>query len=149
MNIEIISEPLTLTLYGVSGKVENQNYGGTGQQLMDIFGKEIGVKKLKHKGKNHWVYEEGDMLFTGVELEETSDSDSGLTLKKICLTKYVYWKHIGPYRELGKVHANLNEELKSKGLQRCFPSIEIYGHWTENESKLETDIIIAINNGID
>ena len=75
MSIEIVVEPLTLVLYGVSGHVEGKHYGVTGQRLMDVLWKEIGAKGLKHKGINHWVYEDGEMLFTGVKLEGSVDSE--------------------------------------------------------------------------
>lgn len=145
MNIEVRNKPLSFTLYGLSGKVDHQNYGKTGQQLMDVLWKEIGAQKLKHKGKNHWVYEEGDILFTGVELDETPNYETNLVRKEMVLRKHVYCKHIGPYHLLSRVHTDIRAELKNRNLQPCYPSIEIYGHWTEDESKLETDILIAIN----
>jgi len=144
MNIEIVVEPLTLVLYGVSGQVEGKNYGVTGQRLMDVLWKEIRAKGLKHKGINHWVYEDGEMLFTGVELEGPVGSECELVRKKVTVPRYAYGKHIGPISELGMVYAGIHQALRSKGLQPCYPSIEIYGHWTEDESKMETEIIVAI-----
>jgi hypothetical protein len=144
MNIEIVVEPLTLVLYGVSGHVEGKNYGLTGQRLMDVLWKEIVAKGLKHKGINHWVYENKEMLFTGVELEGPVGSECELARKKVVVPQYAYGKHIGPISELGTVYEGIHEVLRSKGLQSCYPSIEIYGHWTEDVSKFETEIIVAI-----
>ena len=58
--------------------------------------------------------------------------------------RYAYGKHMGPVSELGTAYAAIHEALSSKGLQPCYPSIEIYGHWTEDASKMETEIIVAI-----
>ena len=144
MNVEIVVEPLTLVLYGVSGHVEGKHYGVTGQRLMDVLWKEIGAKGLKHKGINHWVYEDGEMLFTGVELEGPVGSECELVRKEVIVPQYAYGKHIGPISELGAVYEGIYEALRSRGLQPCYPSIEIYGHWTEDESKMETEIVVAI-----
>jgi hypothetical protein len=145
MNIEIVEKPLCIKLYGVSGPVADQNYGRTGQQLMGVLWKEIGARKLNHKGINLWVYEALDMLFTGVELEEAPARESVLEPKEIQLSKYVYWKHVGPYAMLKKVHADLRDELKTRGLEPRFPFLEVYGHWTEDESKLETELFISLD----
>ena len=106
--------------------------------------KEIGAKGLKHRGFSHWVYDDRDILFTGVELEGPPDTETELALREIELSKYAYRKHIGPYSLLSKVHAEMHRELKSLGIEFRYPSIEKYGHFTEDESKLETDVFIAI-----
>jgi hypothetical protein len=144
VDVRIVTEPLYLVLYGVSGHVEGEDYGRAGQGLMDVLWKEIGAKRLKHKGINYWVYEDRDNLFTGVELEGAVDDQIALVRKQVVVPRYAYWKHIGPYSELGMAYERIHEALRSAGLQPCHPFIEIYGHWTEDESKLETEITIAI-----
>jgi effector-binding domain-containing protein len=61
--------------------------------------------------------------------------------KIINLSKYVYYKHVGPYSGIGEAGAKVKEELTCRGLQTGLPYIEIYGHWTEDETKLETELI--------
>src|SRR5215813_5920233 len=100
MALEIIDHPFKVTLHGFSGKVLNKNYGGTGGPLMDAMWKEVKSKGIKNKGINYWVYDKGNMLSTGVELEQELPADSKMELKNIHLTKYVRWKHIGPYSKL-------------------------------------------------
>lgn len=144
MPLEIITQPFSVTLYGYSGKVLNKNYPGTGGPLMDAMWKEIQSKKIKNKGINYWVYEKNDMLFTGVEIDQEAPADISLELKKISLAKYAYWKHIGPYSKLKSAYDAMHTELEKRGVSFYYPFLEIYGHWTNEETKLETEILFSL-----
>jgi hypothetical protein len=39
----------------------------------------------------------------------------------------------------------MRDELKRNGFSPGFPYIEIYGHWTEDETKLETELLMSLN----
>ena len=144
MNIQLISEPWSRTLHGLSGKVENQNYGGVGVPLMDAMWQEIRDKGFQHEGINHWVYDQQDLLFVGVELETASETVTTLERKDILLPKYAYWKHVGAYTKLPEIHDKLHKVLKDRSINPCRPSVEVYGHWTEDEAKLETEVLIRV-----
>lgn len=105
----------------------------------------IKSKGIKHKGLNIWVYEPGEKVFAGVELEDPSNSDTGLETKLVVLTRYAYYKHIGPYSLLKKTGDDMRAELRSMGLNPGLPYVEIYGHWTNDESKLETELLMAVD----
>ena len=144
MQVEIISHPYSRSLYGLSGKVENQQYGVLGKLLMDALWREIGQKGFKHKGVNYWVYGAQNSLFVGLELESAPNSETLLVQKDIVLGKYVYWKHVGAYTKLGEVHARIHQELLKNNIQAEGPAVEVYGHWTEDQAKLETEILISV-----
>jgi effector-binding domain-containing protein len=144
MNIEIINIPLTLDVYGFSGAALNKDYAGTAFQLMDKMWKIVKGTSLKHKGLNIWIYEPDEMVFVGVELEETSPPATGLEQKSITLEKYAYCKHIGPYHLIKQTGQAMRDELKSKGLETTLPYIEIYGHWTNDETKLATELLMCL-----
>ena len=144
MGLKIIDTPFHVELYGFAGKVLNKNYAGTGGPLMDALWKEVRSKEIKNKGINYWVYERDDMLFTGVELEQDAPADSQMELKKIDLSSYAYWKHIGPYSRLKEAYSGMHEELGKRNIQFFYPFLEIYGHWTNDENKLETEIIFSL-----
>jgi hypothetical protein len=38
----------------------------------------------------------------------------------------------------------MKDELKKNGYEVILPYAEIYGHWTAEENKLETDLLMAI-----
>ena len=145
MKIEIISKEVKLDISGFAGVAVNKNYAGTAFALMDKMWPVVKSKGLKHKGLNIWVYEAGEKVFAGVELEGHSVTDTGLEQKSVLLTKYAYYKHIGPYSRLKQAGDNMQNELRGMGLKSVFPYIEIYGHWTNDETKLETELIMAFD----
>ena len=99
---------------------------------------------LKHKGINIWVYEPNEKIFAGVELNSIPEYDTGLEQKSITLIKHAYYKHIGSYDLLKQVGLAMRNELKSKGFEIGNPYIEIYGHWSNDETKLETDLLMCL-----
>ena len=144
MKIEIINKELKLDISGFGGVAVNKNYAGTAFALMDKMWPVIKSKGLKHKGLNIWVYEDNQQVFAGVELVDHSATDTGLEQKSVLLTKYAYYKHIGPYSGIKQAGDNMQNELRELGLKSVLPYIEIYGHWTNDETKLETELIIAL-----
>jgi effector-binding domain-containing protein len=145
MEIEIINKELRMIVSGFSGVAANKNYGAKAFALMDKMWPVIKAKGIKHKGLNIWVYELGEKVFAGVELEDPFIKDTSLEQKEIVLTKYAYYKHIGPYNQLKQAGDNMQSELRKLGLKSSLPYIEIYGHWTNDETKLETELLMAIN----
>lgn len=144
MNLEIINESLRLDIYGFSGTAVNKDYSGTAFKLMDKMWKTVKSNNLENKGRNIWVYDQDQSVFAGVELSDSPNGDTGLEQKDITLSTYAYYKHIGPYSLIKQAGQNMRDELKNKGLEAAFPYIEIYGHWTNDESKLETELLIAL-----
>ena len=144
MDIEIINKNLTLDIYGVSGNAINKDYVGTGFRLMDKMWQTVKAKGSKNKGHNIWVYEANEKMFAGFELDNAPKGDTGLEQKNIAINKYAYYKHIGSYKLIRQVGQNVRDELKNRGLEACFPYIEIYGHWTNDETKLETELLMCI-----
>ena len=99
---------------------------------------------LKNKGLNIWVYENNDSVFTGVELNEPPTRDLGLEQKTITLKKYAYYKHVGPYNKIKETGQAIKRELEQRDLETILPYIEVYGHWTNDETKLETELYMCL-----
>jgi len=144
MNIDIITTDLRLTMYGFSGTAINKDYVGKVFELMDKMWQAVKSNGLENKGKNIWVYEPDDKVFAGVEVDDTPQQDTGMEQKNIHLSKYAYYKHIGPYQLIKQSGEYMTGELKNRGFEIISPYIEIYGHWTNDESKLETELIMTI-----
>ena len=144
MNIDIINEPLRLDIYGFSGAAVNRDYSGTAFALSGRMWTAVKSNDLKNKGINIWVYEPNDMVFAGVELDDIPPASTGLEQKTVTLTKYAYFKHIGPYGLIKQAGTNIRNEIKSRGLETCLPYVEIYGHWTGDESTSETELFMSL-----
>ena len=52
--------------------------------------------------------------------------------------------HWGSYANLGAAHAAVIEWCRTRGRRRAGPSWEVYGHWTEDESRLRTDVFYLL-----
>jgi len=144
MNVEIITEPLVLDVYGFSGITSNGDYAGTAFKLMDKMWQIVKTNGLENKGKNIWIYEQGNKVFAGVELDSIPKPDIILEHKTVTFTKYAYYKHVGPYSLIKQIGLAMRDEIKKKGFEPSFPYIEIYGHWTNDESKLETELLMGL-----
>ena len=144
MNLEIINKDLRLEIYGFSGIAMNRDYAGTAFKLMDKMWQTVKSNNLKNKGLNIWVYEENEKIFAGVELDDIPKNNTGLEQKSITLKKYAYYKHIGSYNLIKQAALNMRNELKDRGFTISSPYIEIYGHWTNDETKLETELLMCL-----
>jgi predicted transcriptional regulator YdeE len=111
---------------------------------MDKMWQIVKAKKIKNNGFNIGVYEQDQSIFAGVELDDITNQDTGLEQKGITLLKYAYYKHIGPYNLIKQTGQNMTAELKTKGYETIFPYIEIYGHWTNDQTKLETELLMGL-----
>ena len=141
MKIEIIEITLSFDLYGVSEKVTGRSYAPTGFRLMDILWKEIKTNNLPNEGVNVWAYLENDIMMTGVEMKYAIEASSKLVRRKIRIEKYAYYKHVGPYKLISEIYPMMEHELNGQGIHHSLPMLEVYGHWQEDENKLETELI--------
>ena len=139
-----IRKDFSVSVYGFSG-VAREDWAGTGKSLMDQLWQEVRSRRLPNDGINIWVYEEGSRLFAGVGLTTPPPADSPLESKTVLLPRYAYYKHIGPYDKIKTTCEAAREEFKKVGIQARLPYIEIYGHWTEDPSKLETELLWNIS----
>jgi hypothetical protein len=144
MNLEIITKNLTLDIYGFSGTALNKDYAGTAFTLMDKMWQIVKANGLKNKGLNIWVYEQNDQVFAGVQLDNNPKNDIGLEQKNITLVKYAYYKHVGAYNLIKQTGQKMANELKNRGFETTLPYVEIYGHWTNDESRLETELLMCL-----
>jgi hypothetical protein len=144
MKIEIINKNFTFDVYGFSGIAVNKDYAMTAFKLMDRMWQTVKAKELKHKGINIWVYETNEKVFAGVELYDSPNHDTGLEHKVVSLTNYAYYKHIGPYNLIKQAGQKMRDEIKSRGFETSLPYVEIYGHWTNDETKLETGLFMSL-----
>jgi len=144
MKVEIITNPLELHLHGLSGIAQNKDYVATAFKLSGKMWEIVKANGIKNKGKNIWIYEKDDNIFSGVELEGTPSLNPGLEHRRLSLPKYAYFKHVGPYNLIKQAGLSMRHELTSNGFKIDMPYIEIYGHWTNDETKCETELLMSL-----
>ena len=144
MNIEISSAPYRATLLGYRGLIRNGIVHASAKPLMDRMWKEVQDRRIKTTGINHWVYLPDSMIFTGIEMMESTTDVGTLETLDVSLERYLKHLHVGPYSTLGATWQELMEELKSRDERPEYPNLEIYGHWNADETKCETTILIGL-----
>jgi hypothetical protein len=135
---------LRLALYGFYGIAVDNNWAATGMNLMNKMWHQVKGHNLPNKGINVWVYEPGDKMFAGVELLAPPPPGTTLEYKELFLPAYVSYKHIGPYDKIKEAFPKLKAELEQRGIKHSLPYLEIYGHWTEDSSRLETELLWSL-----
>lgn len=143
MEIEIFTTKISFHIHGFGGVAVNQDYGNTAFKLSGRMWEIVNANGIKNKGKNIWVYESGNRVFAGVEIENDQNAGS-LEPKTVALEKYAYFKHIGPYRFIKESGQSMRNELERRGFTVIHPYIEIYGHWTGNENTSETELFMSL-----
>jgi effector-binding domain-containing protein len=144
MEIEIITEPLAIDIYGFEGTAIYKDYAGAAFKLSGKMWATVKANELKNKGKNIWVYQNDEKVFAGLELSEIPSTAIELEHKIISIKKYAYLKHIGSYNLIKPIGLNMGKELKAKGYETTLPYIEIYGHWNRDETKCETELLMSL-----
>jgi hypothetical protein len=143
MSVEIRDETISFTLFGVSGDVPDRNYAQAGFKLMDQLWPVIKEKGIKTTGINYWVYHGCDRMSTCVELLNNDGADLFQRVP-VEMERCAYYKHIGPYDRLGDAYAAINKEIAARHLSSSGLSVERYGDWTDDPSKLETEIFVGL-----
>jgi effector-binding domain-containing protein len=69
--------------------------------------------------------------FTGSQRVVCSQTPAGLVATTT---------HFGPYSRLGDAHHAVQKWCSDHGYTPAGPSWEVYGHWTDDESQLRTDV---------
>jgi effector-binding domain-containing protein len=145
MPIEIHTTPFKLNIFGFGGVATKNDHTATAFRLSGRMWELLRSKSIANKGKNIWVYGGNNKVFAGVELERPDEElDSGLESLIVELPKHAYFKYVGPYSGIGEASKAMRTELVGLGYDITLPYVEIYGHWNQDESKLETELLMAI-----
>lgn len=142
-DVEIREETLSFRLAGKSMKhVPGVAYGVEILRLLDGVWPVLRVRGTGHDGINRVLYDADGVVFAGVVVSEPDDL--GLEVREVGVDRYACVKHTGPYSGLGTAYAAIEGVLREKGLRHGYPLMEVYGHWTQDEWKLETEVIFPL-----
>jgi len=148
MDISIGTDALIVRLFGASMPHDKaRGYGTEIRTLLDRVWGAVRTHKLAHKGINWVLYDADCSVFAGVELEGEPPGGVALEPREIRFARYAVWKHIGPYDKLADAYAGMKRAMAARGISPGHPFIEKYGHWSDDPSKLETDLICPFIGG--
>ncbi len=147
MQPEIRTVPVEYTISGHS--LRHDPGKRFGEEIMSLLGRVWPVIKaggIPSDGINRVVYDkdgDGCVVFAGVVLGEGAAVE-GFERKTVRLTRYAYWKHVGPYHLIPVTGAAMTKALEARGVRLGSPMVEVYGHWSQDETKLETETFVAV-----
>ena len=135
-----------LTLCGAEKMHEaSQSYGEEIVALLDRVWPVLRTTGARQNGINVAVYDADGTVFAGVELlEPDAGLLPGLAIRRVHFDRHVSFTHVGPYRLLGEAHQRVRDEIARQGWTVAPPVVEVYGHWSDDESKLQTRIVCGI-----
>jgi effector-binding domain-containing protein len=118
---------------------QNAVYALLKRQQITEFGKNVILywdedEKCLLQSEQGLAIEVGVQMFRPFESEDPvvrSATPGGMTAKA---------KHTGPYHLLGRAHGAIRNWCRHNNRRIAGPNWEIYGHWNDDPSKLETDV---------
>ncbi len=146
MKIEIAEQHILFRLHRFASSVENHCYGEVRFRLMNQIWRIVKEGGLKSTGINHWVYLGDGSMFVGVQLLEGTQGCEALVPLHFELQRYLKHVHVGPYQALPVKWKILKAAIAEKSETIGSHSLEIYGHPCDDESKLETTILIGLGS---
>jgi hypothetical protein len=144
MHGEILETPISFHLYGKSSAVHQDAIAQAGMSLMNEMWKIVKDTGTRTTGINHWVYLTDGRMFVGVELLPDVAAPAGLEPLRFGLQRYLKHVHVGPYQLLPQKWQVLKAELAARSERIDAPSLEIYGHYCDDPTELETTILIGL-----
>jgi effector-binding domain-containing protein len=105
----------------------------------------IRASGFKRAGRNVAIYLDGVInLEAGVEVEPPFEGTGDVMLSATPAGIVAHAIHIGSYADLGRAHEAIRAWGRTTGRSFAGPSWEIYGHWTDDLTRLRTDVYLLL-----
>lgn len=101
--------------------------------------------EIPQPGTNIWIYrsdgsEDGFQVEAGAEVFAAFESSGSVSCSQTPSGSVARAMHVGPYSGIPDAHQVVREWCALNGHALAGPNWEVYGHWNEDESKLETEV---------
>lgn len=99
-------------------------------------------------GHNFILYanetKEGATLTVGVLDRQPGGTDPDVKSVHIPGGRVITAAHMGDYAKMKDTYDVLHAEVKAKSLRRIWMSLEVYGDWSDDPTKLKTDLYLYL-----
>ncbi|HEY6244509.1 MAG TPA: GyrI-like domain-containing protein [Pyrinomonadaceae bacterium] len=143
----VSSQPLA----AVRRQVRIGEVGGAWKPALDLVWSFLRQHEgLRTDGHNCFLYhhpaqgEAAMVAHFGVQVIRPFPNEDEIVCTETPAGEVVMTTHIGSYAKLGAAHQAINSWRKENGRTFGFCSWEIYGDWTDDETKLETQVIYLL-----
>jgi effector-binding domain-containing protein len=110
--------------------------------------KAVRAMKLEGVGRHVAVYlDEVINLEVGVEVAKPFEARGDVIPSETPGGWVAAVRHFGPYARLHQAHEAIRAWCLAQGREVAGPNWEVYGHWTEDEAKLRTDVYYLLADG--
>ena len=132
--------------------IQSIPFGGQIQAGLGELHAHLATQPDVERGFNVGVYlsptfEVGARVEIGVEVGQRFEASSEVRRLELLQGSVARTVHRGPYHELGRAHQALRDWAECSDSTLAGPHWEIYGHWTNDESRLETDVVYLLHDG--
>ena len=148
----IVSQQIAVprTIAAVHGRVPIGAVPSTFRRYLDQVYAAARTGAVHLDGQNVFVYHgapdrptEVDVAF-GVGVTAPFAAVGAVTPTLLPVGEVATTTHWGSYAQLGAAHDAVIEWCRTHGRRRAGPSWEVYGHWTEDETRLRTDVFYLL-----
>ena len=117
-------------------------------QLLDRVWAQIRGTNVEGTGHNVVIYRNGGTQLTaGVQVpDDTPEPPAPLVLAGIPAGRAAHVRHFGPYSKIPESMQRLFGWCAEHGHAVVEPTWEVYADWDEDESKLVTDLYVAVTS---
>jgi effector-binding domain-containing protein len=96
---------------------------------------------LPRPGRHVALYLDGEInLEVGAEMGRPFTGNDRVVCSSTPAGRVAMTEHVGPYNRLGEAHKAVCRWCEQNGHTPAGPCWEIYGHWTDDVSKLTTEV---------
>ena len=102
---------------------------------------------LPHPGRNLALYlDDAINLDVGVEVTQPFIGDDLISCSSTPAGTVATTQHVGSYARLGEAHQAIRRWCADHGHVLAGPNWEVYGHWTDDPEKLQTDVYYLLQS---
>lgn len=143
--MEIVNAPIMIQVLGIELQHDPaRTYGEeiTGEKGLGWVWSKIPRPKPESIGRNVAVYDLHGRLFVGVECSDDTLQVNGLQNRLFTIKDCVRYIQRGSYSKFAESYDQIQALFATHAWEKGYPTIEIYGHWEEDESKLTVEILM-------
>jgi len=107
------------------------------------------ANQIKGAGRHIAIYFDGQInIECGAEVANPFQGNGRVICSSSPAGMVATTAHFGPYQRLGEAHEAITQWCAAQHLQLAGPNWEIYGHWTDDETQLRTDVFYLLRDSV-
>jgi effector-binding domain-containing protein len=135
---------LAAALQRTTFKRISQEIGRLLEPVWALISEHPGLRTDGHNVAVYWDEAGEGSIEVGVQVVKTFEAADAVVNSATPRGIVATTAHFGPYSELGLAHQAVRAWCKTKGYELAGPFWEVYGDWSEDPTKLRTDVFYLL-----